>query len=212
MSRSPQKFATRLATSRPYSQSCENNKAPILAVLREELAGFDSVLEIGSGTGQHARYFAEHLPHLTWQPSDLPENHPAIELWRANYTGSNLPPPLTLDCTSPRWPVPLPQAVFTANSLHIMAWPAVQSLFAYLAAHAPAASRLLIYGPFNYNGAYTSQSNAQFDRWLAARDPDSAIRHFEAVDDLATEAGYTLKTDHQMPANNRLLVWDKPAG
>ena len=199
------------SSSRPFSQSCENNKAPILAVLREELADVNSVLEIGSGTGQHARYFAEQLPSLTWQPSDLPENLPGIEAWRADYNGDNLPPPVALDCRAERWPLPLPEAVFTANSLHIMAWPAVESLFRYLANHGPAPSRLLIYGPFNYRGTYTSDSNARFDQWLAAQNPESAIRHFESVDKLAQNAGYTLKADHPMPANNRLVVWHKPA-
>ena len=195
------------AAARPFSQACENNKAPILAILREELAGIDAVLEIGSGTGQHARYFAEHLPALAWQASDLPENLPGIEAWREGYTGDNLPPPLALDCRSQDWTVAPAQAIFTANSLHIMAWSAVESLFRRLAAQSPAARRLLIYGPFNYKGRYTSASNARFDQWLAAQNPDSAIRDFEAVDALARQANYTLKADHAMPANNRLLVW-----
>ena len=198
------------AAMRPYSQACENNKAPILAALREELQGVDAVLEIGSGTGQHARHFAEQLPAITWQASDLPENLPGIEAWRQGYTGANLPPPLALDCRSDDWGLPLPQAVFTANTLHIMAWPAVEALLRYLATQAPPASRLFIYGPFNYQGQYTSESNARFDQWLAAQDPASAIRDFEAVDALATAAGYRLHSDHPMPANNRLLSYRKP--
>ena len=194
---------------RPFSQACENNKDPILAVLRRELAAADAVLEIGSGTGQHARYFAEAMPSLTWQPSDLAENLPGIEAWREGYAGGNLPPPLELDCRAGRWPLPLPKAVFTANSLHIMAWPAVEALFRYLGTHAPLDSRLLIYGPFNYGGDYTSESNARFDQWLSAQDPVSTIRDFEAVDAIADKAGYALRADHPMPANNRLIVWDK---
>ena len=199
--------AMRPPRARPFSQACENNQAPILAILREELAGVGAVLEIGSGTGQHARYFAERLPALVWQASDLAENLPGIEAWREGYPGDNLPPPLTLDCRWRDWGVALPEAIFTANSLHIMAWSAVESLFRHLAAHAPADSRLLIYGPFNYKGQYTSASNARFDQWLASQHPDSAIRDFEAVDALAREAGYHLQADHAMPANNRLLVW-----
>ena len=195
---------------RPFSQACENNKAPILAKLREELAGVDALLEIGSGTGQHARHFAEQLPGLTWQASDLPENLPGIEAWRQGYAGANLPPPLSLDCRADDWGLPLPPALFTANTLHIMAWSATERLFRYLGAHAPARSRLLVYGPFNYGGEYTSQSNARFDQWLAAQSPDSALRDFEAVQALATAAGYRLHADHPMPANNRLLSWRKP--
>ena len=194
---------------RPFSQACENNKAPILAVLREELRGVDAVLEIGSGTGQHARYFAEHLPAINWQASDLPENLPGIEAWREGHKGANLPPPLPLDCRAERWPAPIPAAVFTANTIHIIPWPATESLFRTLGAAAPANSRLLIYGPFNYQGQYTSASNAHFDQWLQTQSTHSAIRDFESVDALARQAGYAPQADHPMPANNRLLVWRK---
>jgi hypothetical protein len=196
---------------RPFSQACENNKAPILAVLREALATVDSVLEIGSGTGQHARYFAEHLPHLCWQPSDLAENLAGIELWRSGYAGGNLRAPVYLDVRSPEWDVAIPRAVFTANSLHIMPWDAVRSFFDTLGRGAPVSHRLCVYGPFNYDGCYTSESNANFDKWLAATHPGGGIRDFEQVDALAVAAGYRLLNDHSMPANNRLLVWKKSA-
>jgi hypothetical protein len=195
--------------TRPFSQSCDNNKEPILAVLRQELQGVARLLELGSGTGQHARYFAEQIPGLHWQTSDVAENLPAIESWREGYEGDNLPPPLALDVRSGDWGVDIPAAVFTANSLHIMAWASVEALFRYLGKHAPRASRLCVYGPFNYNGKYTSESNARFDEWLAQRDPVSAIRDFEAVNALANQAAYRLHADHAMPANNRLLVWHK---
>jgi cyclopropane fatty-acyl-phospholipid synthase-like methyltransferase len=192
---------------RPFSQACENNKHAILDVLRIELAGAAGVLEIGSGTGQHARFFAERLPGLRWQASDLAANLAGIESWREGYSGDNLPAPAELDVRDDDWSIPVPDAVFTANSLHIMAWAGVRALFRGLARHAPAASRLLVYGPFNYGGKYTSESNARFDSWLAGQHPDSAIRDFEAVDALAAAAGYDLHADHTMPANNRLLVW-----
>jgi hypothetical protein len=195
--------------SRPFSQACENNKRPIAQVLREELAGVQQVLELGSGTGQHGRYFSEQLSDLCWQMTDVPANIAAIESWRADYAGDNLPPPRVLDVRSPDWGVEIPGAVFTANSLHIMAWSAVETLFGYLARHAPRGNRLCVYGPFNYGGAYTSDSNAGFDQWLAQQNPDSAIRDFEKVDALANAAGYGLHADHEMPANNRLLVWHK---
>jgi len=196
---------------RPFSQACENNKQPILDVLRRWLPAVECVLELGSGTGQHARYFAESLPGVVWQPSDLVHNHAAINAWRDGYAGDNLPPPLAIDVTDRDWGVALPGALFTANSLHIMPWSAVEALFAYLGEHAPGRSLLLVYGPFNYNGAYTSDSNARFDQWLAVEHPGGGIRDFEAVDSLASDAGYRLQEDNPMPANNRLLVWRKTA-
>jgi hypothetical protein len=202
-------IAGRPLDTRPFSQSCENNKNPILAVLREELRGVDAVLELGSGTGQHARYFVEQIPGLCWQTTDVAENLPGIESWRQGYRGEGLPPPLPLDVRDDNWGVDIPAAIFTANSLHIMAWTAVEALFRYLGEHAPIGNRLCIYGPFNYRGEYTSDSNARFDEWLAQRNPASAIRDFEAVDALAGSAGYQLHADHAMPANNRLLVWHR---
>ena len=195
--------------ARPFSQACENNKQPILAVLQRWLKTGDKVLEIGSGTGQHARFFAEELASVHWQTTDVADNLPGIEAWRAGYAGDNLPGPLPLDVRDPDWGVEIPEAVFSANSLHIMAFSAVEILFAQLGRHAPLGNTLLIYGPFNYNGAYTSESNARFDQWLAQQHPDSAIRDFEAVNALALQAGYELCEDNAMPANNRLLVWRK---
>jgi trans-aconitate methyltransferase len=198
-----------MKVERPFSQSCENNKEPILQVLRVELDGVETLLELGSGTGQHARYFAQQFPQLRWQPSDVAQNIPSIESWREGYTADNLPPPLVLDVRSDDWRAEIPAAIFTANSLHIMAWSAVQCLFEYLGRHAPAGNRLCVYGPFNYGGEYSSDSNARFDQWLEQQSPDSAIRDFEQVDNLAGLAGYRLHADHAMPANNRLLVWHK---
>jgi hypothetical protein len=197
--------------TRPFSQACENNKTSILEVLREELDGLKQVLELGSGTGQHGRYFAEHWPQLHWQMTDVAENIAAIECWREGYPGDNLPAPQILDVRSLDWRVDIPAAIFTANSLHIMAWAAVEALFEYLGRQAPDGNHLCVYGPFNYRGDYTSDSNARFDQWLAQQNPDSAIRDFEAVDALAVAAGYRLHADHGMPANNRLLVWHKAA-
>lgn len=193
--------------SLPFSQACENNKAAILNVLRREFADCSSVLEIGSGTGQHACYFAQQLPYLTWQPTDIAQNLPVLRPRCAAYAGDNLLPEAALDvCDSP-WPLPIPDAVFTANSLHIMPFEAVTRMFAALARHADHPVVLAVYGPFNYGGRYTSESNARFDQWLASQHPLSAIRDFEAVDALARKAGFSLGSDHAMPANNRLLVW-----
>ncbi|MCB1674730.1 MAG: DUF938 domain-containing protein [Halioglobus sp.] len=193
----------------PFSQSCENNKPYILEVLRTAFAGRRKVLEIASGTGQHACHFAAAMPWLQWQPTELPDNLPLLRPRCAVYPGDNLLPPLALDVRDDPWPVPVPDALFSANSLHIMSFESVRRLFAALGRHAGDDVVLAIYGPFNYKGEYTSPSNARFDSWLAQQDPDSAIRHFEDVDRLAREAGFHLWTDHAMPANNRLLVWVK---
>ena len=195
--------------SLPFSQACENNKGFILEVLLEAFADRREVLEIASGTGQHACHFAAHMPWLRWQPTELPENLPLLAPRCGAYPGTNLLPPLALDVREPTWPSPIPDALFSANSLHIMAFSAVERFFAVLENQAGSDAVLAIYGPFNYGGTYTSASNAQFDQWLAQQHPASAIRDFEAVDRLATGAGFALQQDHAMPANNRLLVWRK---
>lgn len=196
-------------TELPYSQACENNKAVILTHLETLFAGLESILELGSGTGQHATWFALHMPWLRWQPTDLPANLPNLGLRCEAYTGDNLLPAVPLDVSQLPWPLAVPQAVFTANSLHIMPFRAVEALFAGIAETAAAGTLLVVYGPFNYNGQYTSESNANFDQWLARQHPESAIRDFERVDALARAAQFELQDDHAMPANNRLLVWRK---
>lgn len=196
----------------PYSQSCENNKEPILGVLRRVFADRRQVLEIGSGTAQHACYFAEQLPQLVWQPSEVPGGLSVTEPRCARYPGANLAAPVALDVTARPWPLEaIPHAVFTANTLHIMPWEAVESMFDELGGRAPPGTCLAVYGPFNYGGRYTSPSNAGFDQWLAGQSPWSAIRDFEAVNRCAGQAGFSLAEDNEMPANNRLLVWRSAA-
>jgi hypothetical protein len=196
----------------PFSQSCENNKSWILDALTRAFADRRQVLEIASGTGQHACHFAANMPWLQWQPTELPENMPALHPRCAAYAGDNILPERALDVCDEPWPVDIPDALFSANSLHIMPWAAVEKLFATLGKAAGGDVVLAVYGPFNYNGHYTSDSNARFDQWLAQKSPDSAIRHFEEVDRLAAAAGFALQGDHEMPANNRLLLWAKQAG
>ena len=196
----------------PFSQACENNKDYILAILRDAFAGRSKVLEIGSGTGQHACHFAAHLSGLSWQPTELSVHLDVLRPRCLAYAGDNLLPPLALDVRDETWPVAIPDAVFTANCLHIMAFSAVEALFLGLGRQAGEDVVLAIYGPFNYAGRYTSDSNARFDQWLAQRDPASAIRNFEDVDALAAAAGFALQADHAMPANNRLLIWRKGSG
>jgi SAM-dependent methyltransferase len=197
--------------SKAYSVACERNREPILAVLRDVLAGCRSVLEIGSGTGQHAVHFGAHLPHLIWQASDLPHNHASIIAWQREAQLPNLPPPLTLDAGAGNWPAGPFDAVFTANTCHIMAWHEVEAMFAGVASILDAGGVFCVYGPFNYGGRFTSASNAAFDASLRANAPHMGIRAFEAVDALAAAHRMTLREDHAMPANNRLLIWEKGA-
>lgn len=191
---------------KPYAEACERNRDPILEVLLEHFADRRRVLEVGSGTGQHAVHFAAALPHLIWQTSDLEGSLPGIGLWLEQARLPNLPPPLALDVFGP-WPVARFDAVFTANTLHIMSWAGVRALFAALPGILTENGVLAAYGPFNYGGAFTSPSNAAFDAWLKQRSPVSGIRDFAAVDALAQSAGLRLVEDRAMPANNRTLVW-----
>jgi len=189
------------------SEACERNKGPILTVLESELAASRSVLEIGSGTGQHAAHFARNLPHLSWQPTELgAELGPLAE--RIRLEGPpNLAAAIALDVRAHPWPVERVDAVFSANTLHIMAWDAVQDFFRGVGAVLTAPGVLCVYGPFRYRDGYTSESNAEFDRFLRRRDPASGIRDFEALERLAVAAGLVLAADHAMPANNQTLVW-----
>ena len=194
---------------KPFSQACENNQQAIFAVLERVFAKAQHVLEIGSGTGQHAAYFAPRLPHLIWQTSDQAEYHPGINAWLDASSAENLRRPLLLNADMPQWPITTVDAVFSANTCHIMSWASVVTMFQQLTNVLSAGGTLAIYGPFNYDGQFTSPSNANFDQWLKQRGAHQGIRDFEAVDKLAREAGMTLLEDNAMPANNRLLVWRK---
>lgn len=198
-----------MTTPKPFSQACENNKEPILQILKSVFCRQTTVWEIGSGTGQHACYFAEHMPHVTWQPTDRTDNIPGIALWREDSDLQNLLPPIPLDVTDTLWPCERVDAVFTANTLHIMGLDEVRLLFARLSDYLAEDAVMCIYGPFNYAGTYTSESNAHFDQWLKERDAKSGIRDIEHILSLSNAIGLNLQADHAMPANNRLLVLQK---
>ena len=194
--------------TKPHAPSCDRNRDPILAVLRKHFADRHEVLEVGSGTGQHAVYFAQALKHLHWQTADLEDNLSGIRKWLDEAQLPNTPPPIPLDVKG-IWPTKRYDAVFSANTLHIMSWPEVEQLFARLNDALLPDAILAVYGPFNYNGQFTSQSNRTFNDWLQVRGPHMAIRDFEAVNALATSIGLRLIDDVEMPANNRMLVWNK---
>lgn len=190
----------------PCAQACERNKDPILALLRGYFARVQRVLEIGSGTGQHAVHFAPAMPHLQWQTSERATEIAAVRAWLEARHAPNLPPPRVLDVHD-AWPAGPWDAVFSANTLHIMDWTGVQAFFRGVGSSLEAAGLLVVYGPFNYHGDYTSESNRDFDAWLKRRDPASGLRDIDEIHALATAQRLACIADHPMPANNRLLVW-----
>lgn len=194
-------------TNKPFAPACERNAEPIYSALQKHLPADASILEIGSGTGQHAAYFAARQPHWQWQCSDQAEQLRGIAAWLDELPAGQLPPPLELDVLNGVWPQSQYDAVFSANTLHIMPWEASLALFRQLPQLLNPQGKLLIYGPFNYAGQFTSASNAQFNDWLKQHAPHQGIRDFEAVDQLARQAGLQLIADQAMPANNRLLCW-----
>jgi SAM-dependent methyltransferase len=190
-----------------YAESSEVNKIPILAVLKDIFAGCKRVLEIASGTGQHAVYFGRELPHLIWQPSELKQNIIGIQSWLDEAQLPNVLAPLAIDINDTHWPVETVDAIFNANTVHIISWPEVERMFAHIARIIEPGGCVCLYGPYNYNGKFTSESNARFDAWLKSRDPKSGVRDFEAVNQLAAIHGLKLLHDIEMPSNNRILVW-----
>lgn len=198
-------------TALPCSDACERNKAPILAILENLLAAPGLVLEIGAGTGQHAVHFARHLPHLVWLPTDRGEWLDTLRERVRREGPSNLRAPIELDVKSNGWPIESADTIYSANTLHIMAWPEVEGFFRGVGRTLAPRGRLAVYGPFRFEGNYTSASNAEFDAYLRRHDAASGIRDFEAVDALATAVGLQLAANYAMPANNQLVVWRKSA-
>ena len=203
--------------NKPYSESCDQNREPIFKVIQALFANSKNILEIGSGTGQHAVYFAEKMPHLIWHTSDQLEYHEGIKTWLSEAALTNTRLPLALDVSNKNdWMAvnnnnQKPDAIFSANAVHIMSWDNVVDFIKNAGELLPVKGLFVLYGPFNYNHAYTSESNARFDIWLKQQNPHSAIRDFEAVDKLANAAGLEFQNDVEMPANNRILCWKKVA-
>jgi len=190
----------------PYAESAEQNKFVIFDAINSYLQG--EVLEIASGTGQHAVYFASQLPELSWQTSELAANLPGIEAWIEEAGLGNLLAPIELDVLG-AWPDHCYDLVYSANCFHIMGKDAVTRCIEGVGDCLKSEGVFAVYGPFNYDGAYTSESNARFDQMLQARDPASGIKDFEWIEALAGKAGLELLEDIAMPANNRTLIWQK---
>ncbi|KAF1712275.1 methylase [Pseudoxanthomonas kalamensis DSM 18571] len=199
-----------MGADKPFAPACERNREPILEVLQQHFGNAGKVLEIASGTGQHAVHFAAAMPWLVWQCSDRAAQLPGIRQWLDEAALANTPSPLELDVAGD-WPRGPFDAVFSANSLHIMGWAEVEACFVGIGRVLAPGGVLAVYGPFNYDGAFSSDSNRDFDAWLKTRDSRSGIRDFEAVDALACDIGLNLREDCAMPANNRCLVWEKTA-
>jgi len=200
---------------RPFNTAADRNKDAILDRLREIFADCRRVLEIGSGTGQHAVHFAAALPHITWQPSDLADKIEGMELWLSEAALPNMQPPLVFDLTVAMASLPKPDektafdGTYTANTLHIVPEATVEAFFQRVGEVLAKGGRCVVYGPFKYDGQFTTPSNEAFHAQLQSWHPQSGIRDFEWVNDLAQAHGLHIIADHAMPANNQLLVWER---
>jgi SAM-dependent methyltransferase len=195
--------------NKPYSESCDQNKDVILSVISPLFSSLSNVLEIGSGTGQHAIYFAEKMPHLVWHTSDCLSYLDGINMWLTDSGLINVMPPVELNVSTSQWPQLEVDAVFTANTIHIMQQQDVVNLINGVGKLLKQGGSFVIYGPFNYNGLYNSKSNENFDQWLKQRDPLSGIKNFEEIESLANSINMQIVTDYEMPANNRILHFIK---
>lgn len=194
---------------KPFAPSAERNAQPIREVLQRALTGRGLLLEVGSGTGQHAAYLAWDFPQYQWQPTELPDKLDSIDAWVAESGADNILPALALDLLQPGWPVEQCDALVCINTIHIVAWPQVQNLFRGAGRALKPEGVLYVYGPFEYSDRSLEPSNVDFNAWLQSRDPDSGIRKFDDVNALASAAGLTLEGDEAMPANNRSIWWRK---
>lgn len=198
-----------MSLDKPFSQACENNKQPILERIRDTFTSPGTILEIGTGTGQHAVHFASALPHLEWQPSDRPGASGHCLGWIEDAALANILPPVELDVASGNWPVGAIDGAYSANTAHIMAWEEVKAMFDGLSHRLDTGMPFCLYGPFSYGGRHTSDSNRRFDQHLHSQAPHMGIRDMDDLLNLAEQTGFRLEFDHAMPANNRLLVWRK---
>lgn len=202
-------LANKMIEEKPYAISCDRNSEPILEALKPRLKDKKHLLEIGSGTGQHAIFMAPHFSQMTWTLSDVEDNHKGIRLWLRDFPRFNLLGPMAFDLRRDPFPEGEYDVVFTANTLHIMSWELDLKLFDHLGKNLSSGAHFLVYGAFNYNGQFTSESNERFEKWLKERDPLSGIRDFEKVSEELSLRDFKLAEDIEMPANNRLLSFVK---
>ena len=195
--------------TKPFSQACENNRGPISQVLERFLVDCQSVFEIGSGTGQHAVWFSRAMPHLQWQTSDRKENHQGIKQWISDSSLENIHHPLELDVGVGPWPEGLFDAVFTANTAHIMALSEVELMFSGVSKLLISGGLFCLYGPMQYSGVIAAESNRAFDAKLRAIKSTQGIREFNDLNKLAATFGMELIEDNDLPANNQLIIWQK---
>jgi cyclopropane fatty-acyl-phospholipid synthase-like methyltransferase len=192
---------------KPYAESCEENGPPILEVLKARLPREGELLEIGSGTGQHAVMFASTLPGIQWHTSDRAETHQGIAMWLAEAKLPNLHAPIALDVLDDPWPEQQFDAVYSANTAHIMPVEAVAAMFEGISRILKPGAPFLLYGPFMYDGEHSSESNRRFDHWLRSCEEHRGIRDLSWLKEVAEPLGLVLEEDVEMPVNNRILVW-----
>lgn len=200
------------AMAKGFAPAAERNRQPILDVLRRVLPPNGLVLEIASGTGQHAIFFAEHLSHLSWQPSDASDDAlRSIRAWVEYSARENLLPPIELDVCWPRWPIPRADALLCVNMIHISPWETTERLFEGASVLLESGSPLVTYGPYRLHGEHSAPSNAAFDESLRSRNPRWGIRDIDQLRGLAERTGFELRDSVPMPANNMTLVWARVA-
>lgn len=199
-------------TARPQAPAAARNSRPILEVVKHEFREIESVFEIGSGTGQHAVIFAEAMPWLTWQTSDLGENHRGISSRLSDSGLANVLDPILLDVEQPAGFDGEYDAVFSANTAHIMSIKAVRCMFDVVGQLLSPGGLFCLYGPFNVDGRFTSRSNERFDQSLRSRDPAMGVRDLQELDGFAGNSEMSRARLYAMPANNLIVVWRKSRG
>jgi len=192
---------------KPFSEYAERNSSPILEILKIELSNCRSLLEIGSGTGQHAVRFARELPNLCWQTSDLDVNHAGISAWVNDSKLANLLPPISLNVLTDDVTAASFDAVFSANTAHIMSIDAVTKMFSLVGKALSPGGVFCLYGPFRQDGEFNSASNLAFDGSLRAGNAAMGIRDIESLDEFGSKCGLSRERLYAMPTNNHIAIW-----
>ena len=196
--------------ARRYAPAAERNRGPILEVLRRLVPHGARVLEVASGTGQHAAFFAAGLPATRWQPSEGdPCALASIAAWAESEGASNVSEPVVVNAASPDWPVGAFDVVYCSNLVHIAPWSCTLGLLRGAQRHLPPGGLLVLYGPFRVDGRHTSESNVAFDRGLRAQDPRWGVRDLREIEEKAAERDLSFREKVAMPANNLVVVFER---